>query len=125
MPAHSRRSLEVDWMVSMVSMMVLLVAVISAVCVHHSIIVAGLWLMEWLGLCWLVLIVAGRVEGLRMPPVALRLLLQRLHGARGPLAVVKGVASPSFMGCLMWVVPVVMSVTLAYTLIQFFASPLD
>lgn len=75
MPAHSWRGLKVDWIVSMVSVMVLLVAIESAIRIHHAvIIVAGLLLVVWLGMCWLVLIGAGLVERLCVPPVAFRLL---------------------------------------------------
>lgn len=111
MPAHSWRCLKADWMVSVVSVMVLLVATESAIRIHHAIIVARLLLIVWLGMCWLVLMVTRLVESLCMPPVAFG-LLQRLHGARGPLAVIKRVAAASFM-LLMLVVPIVMSVTMA------------
>lgn len=74
MPAHSRRCLKVDWMVSVVSVMVLLVATESAICIHHAIIMARLLLIVWLGMCWLVLMLSGLVENLRVPPIAFRLL---------------------------------------------------
>ena len=88
MPTHSRRCLKVDWMVSVVSVMVLLVATEAAICGHDAIIVTWLLLMVWLGMCVVVLMVTGLVESLGMPPAAFR-LLERLHGARGPLAVIK------------------------------------
>lgn len=58
----------------MVSVMVLLVAIESAICVHHASVVAWLLLLVGLGMCWLVLMVAGLVENLRMLPVAFGLL---------------------------------------------------
>lgn len=61
----------------MVNVMVLLVAAEGAICIHHAIIVAWLLLlllMVRLGMCWVVLMVAGLVESLGVPPVAFRLL---------------------------------------------------
>lgn len=63
----------------MVNVMVLLVAAEGAICIHHAIIVAWLLLLLLLmvvrlGMCWVVLMVAGLVESLGVPPVAFRLL---------------------------------------------------
>lgn len=117
MPAHTWRGLKADWIVSVVSVMVLLVAIESAICIHHTILMARLMAMVLLGVCGLALRVAGLVESLRVPPVAFR-LLQRLHGARGPLAVIERVAAASLVGLLvLLVVPIVVPVTLAETLI--------
>lgn len=74
MPAHSWRWLKVDWMVRMVSVMVMLVTIEAAIGIHRAVIVAWLLVVVRLGMCWLVLIVAGLVESLRIPPVAFRLL---------------------------------------------------
>lgn len=72
MPAHSWRWLKVDWMVRMVSVMVMLVTIEAAIGIHCAVIVAWLLVVVRLGMCWLV--VAGLVESLRIPPVAFRLL---------------------------------------------------
>ncbi|TNN87681.1 hypothetical protein EYF80_002028 [Liparis tanakae] len=78
----------------------------------------GLVGMVLLGVCGLALMVAGLVESLRVPPVAFR-LLQRLHGAGGPLAVIERVAAASLVGLLVLLVllvvavPIVVPVTLA------------
>lgn len=112
----------------MVSGRVLLVSVESAICVHPGVIMVGLMVMVMvllrMRMCWLALVVAGQVEGLSVPPVALR-LLQGLHGTRGPLAVIEGVAAASFVGLLVLVVPVAVPVTLARTLLRVLAPALD
>lgn len=58
----------------MVSVMVMLVTIEAAIGIHRAVIVAWLLVVVRLGMCWLVLIVAGLVESLRMPPVVFRLL---------------------------------------------------